>query len=75
MTTTEQGRGTSGSVPMKAAVTLIVIHSFMISASLVLIAGMLGAVAAFADRVTITIPLVATFRGFAEADNSLRSWR
>jgi hypothetical protein len=48
---------------MKAAVTLIVIHSFMISASLVLIAGMLGAVAAFADRVTITIPLARISRG------------
>lgn len=59
----------SNSPATRCGAVLIVIHAFMISVGLVLIAGMLAA-AAFAGGLTITFPLVATFHGFSETGNS-----
>lgn len=53
-----------------AGSALIVIHAFMISTGVVLIIGMLSAAIAFAGGATVTIPMVATFRGFTELGSS-----
>lgn len=69
MTTAGSNLGGS-SVGTRAGVTLIVIHAFMISTGLLLVAGMLSAAAAFTGGRTVTIPLVVTFHGFSEVGNS-----
>lgn len=69
MTTAGSSLGGS-SVGTRTGVVLIVIHAFMISTGLLLIAGMLSAAAAFTGGSTITIPLVASFQGSSEVGTS-----
>lgn len=68
--TTVSSKLDRSSVMTRTDAVLIVIHSFMISSGLMVIAGMLSAAAAFTGGWTITIPLVATFHGFSEAGGS-----
>jgi len=65
MTTAGSNLGAS-SVATRAGVVLIVVHAFMISTGLLLIAAMLSAAAAFTGGATITLPFVATFNGSSE---------
>ena len=69
MTTTGSNLGGS-SVATRAGVVLIVIHAFMISTGLLLIAGMLSAAAAFTGGLTITIFFVSSFQGSSEVGTS-----
>ena len=54
----------------RAATAFIALQSLVLSIGLVLITGMLSAAAAFAQGITISIPFVAAFHGYAEADGS-----
>lgn len=63
MTSTEAVIGMRGSASPTVGYCLVVLHSLLISAGIVLVGWMLCAAAAFGGGTTISIPFVATFRG------------